>query len=134
MKIDVFNHILPKKYLEKIVRAGPGGKNKDLEKRNTHIPFLFDLDERFRIMDLFDDYVQIPCLPQPPPEAFGPPPISTELSKLANDEMAGLVQKYPDRFLSFIATLPMNDSDGLLTEAERAIKDLGAAGVEVCTN
>lgn len=134
MKIDVFNHILPKRYFEKIVNVGPGGKNKDMEKRNSNIPFLFDLEERFRIMDMFDDYVQVPCLPHPPAEAFGPPPISTELSKLANDEMANLVQKYPDRFLSFIATLPMNDPDGLLTEAERAIKSLGAVGVQVCTN
>jgi len=40
MKIDVFNNILPKKYLEKIVNVGPGGKNKDLEKPNSNIPFL----------------------------------------------------------------------------------------------
>jgi predicted TIM-barrel fold metal-dependent hydrolase len=134
MKIDVFNHILPKKYFEKIVNIGPGGKNKGLEKRISHIPFLFDLDERFRIMDKFDGYVQIPCLPQPPVEAFGPPPISTDLARLANDEMANLVQKYSDRFLGFIATLPMNDPNGILFEAERAIKRLGAVGVEVCTN
>lgn len=134
MKIDVFNHILPKRYFDKIVNIGPEGENKDLEKRISHIPFLFDLDERFRIMDRFDDYVQVPCLPQPPVEAFGPPPVSTDLAKLANDEMANLVQKYPDRFLGFIATLPMNDPDGLLAEAERAIKKLGAVGVEVCTN
>ena len=48
--------------------------------------------------------------------------------------MAGLVQKYPDHFVGFIASLPMNDPDGLLKEANRAIKDLGAVGVQVFTN
>jgi aminocarboxymuconate-semialdehyde decarboxylase len=48
--------------------------------------------------------------------------------------MAELVQKYPTRFIGFIASLPMNDPDGLLKEAERAIKDLGAVGVQIFTN
>lgn len=129
MKIDMFNHILPKKILNSI-----GAVDKDLGKRVSNIPFLVDLDERFRVMDRFDDYVQVPCLPSPPIEALFPPPTSTEFAKSVNDEMAGLVQKYSDRFLGFVATLPMNDPDGLLAEAERAIKDLGAVGVQVYTN
>jgi aminocarboxymuconate-semialdehyde decarboxylase len=48
--------------------------------------------------------------------------------------MAELVQKYPKRFPGFIASLPMNDPKGLLGEAGRAIKDLGAVGVQVFTN
>jgi predicted TIM-barrel fold metal-dependent hydrolase len=56
------------------------------------------------------------------------------MAKLANDGMAELVQKYPDRFPGFIASLPMNDPEGLLTETKRAIKDLGAVGVQIFTN
>ena len=52
----------------------------------------------------------------------------------ANDGMADLVQKYPDRFLSFFASLPMNDPEGLLLEARRAVKELGAVGVQVASN
>jgi predicted TIM-barrel fold metal-dependent hydrolase len=85
-------------------------------------------------MDLFDGYVQIICLGAPPIEVFGPPPVSTDMAKLANDGMAELVQKYPDRFPGFIASLPMNDPDGLLKEANRAIKDLKAVGVQIFTN
>jgi aminocarboxymuconate-semialdehyde decarboxylase len=70
----------------------------------------------------------------PPIEAFGPPPISTDLAKLANDGMAELVQKYPKRFPGFIASLPMNDPKGLLTEVSRVIKDLGAVGVQIFSN
>jgi len=86
------------------------------------------------MMDSFDDYVQLICLAAPPIETLGPPSVSRELAKLANDGMAELVQKHPDRFLGFIASLPMNDPEGLLSEAKRAIKDLRAVGVQVFTN
>jgi predicted TIM-barrel fold metal-dependent hydrolase len=132
MKIDIFNHIFPKSYFDKMVKVAPNGK--DMHKRVRNIPCIVDLDERFRIMDMFDEYAQIICLGSPPIEVFGPPPISTDMAKLANDGMAELVQKYPDRFPGFIASLPMNDPDGLLTEAERAIKGLGAVGVQIFTN
>lgn len=132
MKIDIFNHIFPKIYFDKMVKVAPNGK--DMHKRVRNIPCIVDLDERFRIMDMFDEYAQIICLGSPPIEVFGPPPISTDMAKLANDGMAELVQKYPERFPGFIASLPMNDPKGLLSEANRAIKDLRAVGVQIFTN
>jgi aminocarboxymuconate-semialdehyde decarboxylase len=48
--------------------------------------------------------------------------------------MAELVGKYPDRFPGFIASLSMNDPEAMLAEAKRAVKDLGAVGVQVFTN
>ena len=132
MKIDIFNHIFPKAYFDKMIEVLPSGK--DMHKRVRNIPCIVDLDERFRIMDMFDEYGQIICLGSPPIEVFGPPPGSTDMAKLANDGMAELVQKYPDRFPGFVASLPMNDPKGLLAEANRAVKDLGAVGVQVFTN
>ena len=132
MKIDIFNHIFPKSYFEKMVKLTSNGAY--MQKRMRNIPCVVDLDERFRIMDHFNEYVQIICLPNPPIEAFGSPPICAEMAKIANDGMAELVRKYPDRFPAFIASLPMNDPEGLLQEANRAIKDLGAVGVQVFTN
>jgi predicted TIM-barrel fold metal-dependent hydrolase len=132
MKIDIFTHIFPKTYFDRMVKVAPKGK--DMHKRVRNIPSIVNLEERFRIMDMFKDYAQVICLGSPPIEAFGPPPISTDMAKLANDGMAELVQKYPDRFPGFIASLPMNDPEGLLTETKRAIKDLGAVGVQVFTN
>ena len=99
MKIDIFNHIFPKAYFDKMVKIAPDGK--DMHKRVRVIPSIMDLDVRFKIMDQFPDYVQVICLPQMPIEAFGPPPVSTDLAKLANDGMAELVRKYPDRFPGF---------------------------------
>ena len=105
-----------------------------MHKRVRAIPSIVDLDERFRIMDKFGDYVQIICLGAPPIEVYGAPPLSTEMAKIANDGMAELVRRYPDRFPGFIASLPMNDPEGLLAEARRAVKDLGAVGVQIFSN
>jgi predicted TIM-barrel fold metal-dependent hydrolase len=110
----------------------PDGR--DMNKRVRAIPAIVDLDARFRIMDAFPDYAQVICLPQPPIESLGPPALAREFAKIGNDGMAELVAKHPDRFPAFIAGLPMNDPEGLLREAERAIKTLGAVGVQVFSN
>jgi predicted TIM-barrel fold metal-dependent hydrolase len=132
VKLDIFNHIFPKKFYERMLEVSPKGR--DMQKRVREIPCIVDLNERFRIMDQFDDYAQVICLPSPPIEVFGPPPLSTELARLANDGLAELVHKYPKRFPAFVASLPMNDPKGLLTEARRAINKLGAVGVQVFSN
>src|SRR4030042_2437255 len=124
MKIDVFNHIFPKKYFDKMVKLMPNGA--DMYKRVRNVPSIVDLDVRFKMMDLFEDYAQVICIGAPPIEAYGPPPVSTDLAQVANDGMAELGQKYPQRFPGFLASLPMNDPKGLLDQASRAIKDLGA--------
>ncbi len=63
-KIDIFNHIFPKSYFDKMVQVAPNGK--DMHKRVRNVPSIVDLDERFRIMDRFKDYYQIICLGAPP--------------------------------------------------------------------
>lgn len=132
MKIDIYNHIFPKKYFEKMVSVAPNGT--DINKRVRNVPCLTDLDERFRIMDEFgDDYRQVICLSSPI-DTFGAPPVARELARLANDGMAELVAKYPDRFPGFVASLPLNNPEDLLAEAQRAVNDLGAVGVLVWTN
>jgi predicted TIM-barrel fold metal-dependent hydrolase len=132
MKIDIFNHIFPKSYYDRMLNVAPNAK--DINKRVRNIPCIVDLDERFRIMDRFKDYVQIICLPNPPIESLASPPLSTALAKLANDGMAELVNKHPDRFPGFIASLPMNDPAGMLIEARRAVRELHAVGVQIFTN
>ena len=132
MKLDIFNHIFPKKYYERMLKAIP--KATGMDKRVRDIPAIVDLDARFRAMDMFDDYAQIICMPSPPIETMGPPALCVELTKVANDGMAELVQKYPDRFPAFVASVPMSDPKAMLTEATRAIKELGAVGVQVFTN
>jgi uncharacterized protein len=131
-KIDIFTHILPRGYYERMIQIDPKGGG--INKRVRQAVGIVNLDDRFRVMDLFGDYVQIINLVAPPIESFGPPPVSMEMARLANDGMAELVSKYPDRFPGFVASLPMNDPEGLLKEAKRAIAELGAVGVQVFSN
>jgi uncharacterized protein len=132
MKIDVFPHVLPRRYFDRMVELAPRGL--DLVKRMRGIPVLVDVEERLRIMDRHDGYLQVLTLASPPIEILGSPPVARELAQLANDGMAELVARYPDRFPGFVASLPMNDPDGALDEIDRAIGALGATGVQMFSN
>jgi predicted TIM-barrel fold metal-dependent hydrolase len=132
MKIDAFTHIFPRTYWERMLRVVPDGR--DMNKRVRAIPSIVELDARFRIMDQFgDDYRQVLTNGSPPIEAF-PEKTTQDLARIANDGMAELVARYPERFVGFAASLPMNDIDAACAETSRAIESLGALGVQVFTN
>ena len=131
LKIDAYSHISPPKYTEALRKAYPAFYNQILG--NT--PPLFDLDERFRIMDRYEPIMQVLTVgPVPPLEAFANPKKSVELAKMANDEMAELILKYRDRFIAAIALLPMNDIAAALKETDRAINELGFRGIYMHSN
>jgi uncharacterized protein len=128
LKIDAYAHIAPKKYVKALQKA-------DQEQYDRKIAIntpLYDLDARFRIMDKYEGLVQVLTLSWPAPEEFGKK--SVDLARVANDEVADIVSKYPSRFAGAIACLPMNDIDAALQEADRAIHDLMARGVLVYSN
>jgi len=131
-KIDIFNHILPEGYANRMWEVAPGWK--DLGKRMRGVPMLVDLDVRFRVMDAFAGYQQILSLATPPIDAYANPADAVDLARRANDGMAELVARHRDRFPGFIASLPMNDPDAALRETARAIRDLGARGIQIFTN
>ena len=132
MKIDLFCHILPPAYFKRMTEVSTRGAY--MQKRVREIPAMVDLDVRFRMMDLFGDYVQVLSLAAPPIEALGPPGQSAELAQLANDSMAETVARHRDRFPGFIASVPMNDPDATVREIDRAVTGLGAAGIQIFTN
>ena len=133
MKIDIFNHILPKPYFDKMVSMS--GQGAYMQKRVREIPMLYDLGARFEKIDQFgEDYVQIVSLNLPPVEALAGPEDSPELARLANDSMAEVVSQCPDRIPGFVAALPLNNMDATLVEAERAVVELGAKGVQIGSN
>jgi aminocarboxymuconate-semialdehyde decarboxylase len=107
---------------------------KDIGKRVAHIPVAVDLDHRFRVMDELGDFKQVITLPTPPIEVFASPSASLDVARAANDGLAELVAKHPDRFLAFAASLPLNNFDACLPEAVRAMDQLGARGVMLYSN
>jgi aminocarboxymuconate-semialdehyde decarboxylase len=127
-KIDIFNHVLPHKFFERI------GELKDIGKRMREVPMLVDLDERFRVMDRFPDYFQVLCAGMPPIEALAGPAESPGLARVCNDGLAELCERHPGRFPTFIASLPLNNPEACVEEINRSVKDLGARGVQVFSN
>ena len=131
MKLDCYTHIFPVPFFERMEEVV---ENKAPIKRWLNIPMLYDVDARRKIMDTFGEYQQILTLSAPPIEAMSGPEITPGLARLANDGMHDLVQRFPDRFPAFIASLPMNNPDESIKELDRSIRELDARGIQIFSN
>lgn len=130
MRIDIYPHILPVPYKEALYRQT---KSPRLREMVESVPTLFDIESRFRILDRYE-CVQVLTLGAPPLETVGGRKEAKELARIANDSIAELVGKYPDRFVAGVASLPMNDMDAALEEADRAMQSLNMKGVQLCSS
>ena len=65
-KLDIFTHIWPKKFHELLLKQT--GQMKDMHRRSEAVPMMTNLDRRFEVMDMFDEYQQIFSLASPPPD------------------------------------------------------------------
>ena len=131
MIIDVFNHFMPKAYLDRLAKLAPDHVAVTAFPR---LKPLVDVDARLRLLDQFDDLRQVICLANPPLELVATPEQSPELARVANDALAEVCRRHPDRFPAFVASLPMNNVDAWLAEIDRAVTQLGARGIQVFTN
>jgi len=55
------------------------------------------------------------------------------LARIVNDALAEATRAYPDRFMG-LATLPLQDPEAAVTEAEHAVTELGCRGIYLGTN
>jgi len=131
MFVDIYTHILPPKVASALEAMG---SNLGIAMRMKAVRNVWDFDSRFRAMDEVKEYHQIISLPNPPLEAFTTPSQAIELAKVANDGLAELCRKHPDRFPAFVAALPMHEVEPSIAEAKRAIDQLGAKGIQLFTN
>jgi aminocarboxymuconate-semialdehyde decarboxylase len=132
MIIDIYTHIFPGDFYRRMTEIAP--KLENLGKRMRAVTKLHDLDERFAEMDGFGEYRQVISLPNPPLEDITTPEQGAELARVANDAMAELVTRHPDRFAGFAAAIPMHNMDAAMVELHRVMDDLGARGVQIFTN
>lgn len=131
MIIDVFNHFMPKAIFDRLASLVPGHIALSAF---PELPTLWDVDARLKMMDEFGDLQHVLSLANPPIELLGPPDKTPELARIANDGLAEICRKHPHRFPAFIASMPMNNVDACVREADRAIRELGAKGIQVFTN
>ena len=129
--IDIFNHFMPKAYLDRLADLIPGHM---VLTSFPRLKTLWDVDARLALLDEFDGLQQVLSLANPPLELIAPPDQTPALARMANDALAELCRKHRDRFPAFIAALPLNNVEASLTEIDRAVNDLGARGVQLFTN
>ena len=132
MKIDIYAHVLPPRYKEALYKYSDkfGTEKNFIERRIT----LTNHNERIRILDEYEDMVQVLSVTLPPLEEIVNPKEAAELARISNDEMAEWVAKYPKKYITAIANLPLNNMDAATKEAERTIKELGFKGIQIYTS
>jgi len=131
MKIDIFTHVMPKRYKQALYRyADKFATEKAVQDRR---PVLTDNEARLGKFEGYEDLVQVLSVAMPPVEEILGPEEAAELARISNDEMAELMAKHPDKYIAAIANLPLNNMDAALKEAERTIKDLGFKGIQIYT-
>ena len=91
--IDAFNHFFPKRYFDALLESPAAAK--DIGKRVRGIPALFDLDQRLRVVEQFENYRQVLSHGLPPVERLFPADKSPEMARIANDGLAEIVAKNP---------------------------------------
>ena len=128
MKIDIVTHIVPPKYKVALGKIAP-----HLESHVGKVPPLYDVDRRFRIMDNYGEMKQVLTLAMTAALIFEDPKSGADLARRANDEMAELVARHPDRFAAGVASLPLTDMDAAAKELDRAIVDLKLKGIQLFT-
>jgi predicted TIM-barrel fold metal-dependent hydrolase len=89
-------------------------------------------EQRLEDMDAAGVDVQVLSLTSPGVEQFDPEK-GTVLARKANEELARVIERHPDRYLGFAALAP-RDPEAAADELERAVKDLGLRGWKTHSN
>ncbi len=146
LSVDIHTHILPENWPDLKEKYGYGG----FIRLEHHKPCAarMMMDDRFfrevqdntwspeaRMKDCDRDVVSVQVLSTVPVmfSYWAKPAHTLDLSMLLNDHIAGIVKKYPKRFIG-LATVPMQSPELAIQELERSITELGMAGIQIGTH
>jgi len=128
-KIDMFSHFVNAPTLDVL---------EDLSGQRPHFwrahlkfrPALGNIDLRLQIMDKggIEQHVLVPSpVIEIVPSVYADPKLAAQAARVYNDEIAKAVAQSPKRFLG-VAFLPINNTEIMMAEFERAINELGFVG------
>ncbi len=143
MNIDFHCHLYPEEYLKKLeaskgdVRIEKNDKGEKIilsmgSRAGPVTEEFFDAEIRVDRMKQNRVDMQILSTPHPGVDRFSPEE-SAEMSRIINDGLAKVVNKYPNHFQA-LAMLPLIDTRLALKELDRAVLDLGLKGMCTLTN
>ena len=142
--IDIHAHFVPEQYLRLVeaegepygVRLRPGPKGPLIVVGQIAIgpitKHYHDLDLRLKAMDAQKATVHALSL-MPPMVYWADGALGLRLARIVNDALAEAARAHPDRFVG-LATLPLQDPEAAIIEAERAVTELGCRGIYLGTN
>lgn len=138
--VDVQSHLFPRGYLRALERVGSGGgRGAEIARRALADPltmrdpiFTGAIPQRLELMDAagVDTHVLSFAAPNVWSDDAGERRAVTEAF---NDGCAEIEREHPGRF-ALLATLPVPYVDESVAEARRALDELGAVGVSLCTH
>ncbi len=102
----------------------------DVTWRELRLNLLDVGDRRLMQMDRYGIERMIVSLNAPAIQKIQDPKKAAEVARRANDQLAALIAKRPDRFSGF-AALAMHDPESAATELKRCVKELGFVGALV---
>lgn len=143
LKIDIHTHIIPEKMPNWAERFGYGG----FISLDHHKPCCAKMmiDDKFfreiqsncwdpetRITECNHHHIDVQVLSTIPVlfSYWAKAKDALVLSEFLNDHIAGIVDKYPKRFVG-LATIPLQDIDLAILELQRCVKTQGFAGVQI---
>lgn len=145
MKVDIHTHILPDDwpdlrerygysgFMQLEVKDGCGRMMRDGQLFRAVDPNLWDPKTRLDECDA--DHVDIQVLSTVPVmfSYWAEPEDTLDLARFLNDHIAGIVDKYPKRFIG-LGMVPMQEPTYAARELERCVKELGFPGIEIGTH
>ena len=145
-KVDVHTHILPPGWPDLEKRYGYGGFPRfepqpdgsqamvvDCKHFRTFQPNSWDPSARLHDCDRDGVHVQVLSTVPILFSYWAKPDDGLDFSRILNDHIAATVADNPTRFVG-LATVPLQAPELAIREMERAVKELGLAGVEIGTH
>ena len=146
-KIDIHTHILPRDIPKFKNKFGYGGfieldhcsdcTARMMRDDGTHFRDIekncWDAVERISDCDKHGVSLQVLSTVPVMFSYWAKPHDALEVSKYVNDHIAEIVHAYPSRFKG-LGTVPLQDTDLAIQEAERCMKELKLSGVEIGTH
>lgn len=143
IKIDIHTHIMPGEMPRWSQKFGYGGFI-HLEHHKPCCARMMQDDKFFRevqdncwdpdarLRDCAEHRVDVQVLSTIPVlfSYWAKPTDALEVSRFLNDHIADICRRYPDRFIG-LGTVPLQDPDLACREAERCMRELGLAGIEI---
>ncbi len=140
MRIDVHAHIVPESLFEPFAARGvqifglpriDGGQPTPRQGGGFEVEQLYSIPRRLRDMEA--QRVDMQALSVPPVFFYTRDAApALQLCRLVNDAFADIVSRHEESFVA-LADVPMQSGEDAARELERAVRDLGLRGVEICS-